>query len=112
MTTVQPEAPPDAAALLELSDERDLWLRRLLAAGRAAYQRGHLDGYAGGYAAGRTDADDEWMDVLEPARAASRLAARMPTHAELERRRWGPGGREHFGDPRPGDFPGRKARAA
>ena len=28
--------------------------------------------------------------------------------AELEARRWGPGGREHFADPRPGDFPGRK----
>lgn len=27
--------------------------------------------------------------------------------AELEAERWGPGGREHFGDPRPGDFPGR-----
>ena len=28
--------------------------------------------------------------------------------AELKGRRWGPGGREHFADPRPGDFPGRK----
>jgi hypothetical protein len=26
--------------------------------------------------------------------------------AELEERRWGPGGREHFADPRPGDYPG------
>jgi hypothetical protein len=31
--------------------------------------------------------------------------------AEIEERRWGPGGRAHFGDPRPGDYPGR-ARAA
>ncbi len=30
--------------------------------------------------------------------------------AGLEVRRWGPGGREHFADPRPGDFPGRAAR--
>jgi hypothetical protein len=29
------------------------------------------------------------------------------SHAELEQRRWGPGGRAHFADPRPGDFPGR-----
>jgi hypothetical protein len=28
--------------------------------------------------------------------------------AELEARRWGPGGRAHFADPRPGDFPGRQ----
>jgi hypothetical protein len=27
MITVQPEAPPDAAALLELSDKRDQWQR-------------------------------------------------------------------------------------
>ncbi len=27
--------------------------------------------------------------------------------AALEEVRWGPGGREHFGDPRPGDYPGR-----
>jgi hypothetical protein len=29
------------------------------------------------------------------------------SRCELEERRWGPGGREHFADPRPGDFPGR-----
>jgi hypothetical protein len=33
-----------------------------------------------------------------------------PTNAELEQRRWGPGGRAHFADPRPGDFPGRGAQ--
>jgi hypothetical protein len=27
-----------------------------------------------------------------------------PTYQELEERRWGPGGQEHFGDPRPGDY--------
>jgi len=32
--------------LLELSDERDLWLRRLLGAERAAYRRGFNDGRA------------------------------------------------------------------
>ena len=29
--------------------------------------------------------------------------------AELETRRWGPGGREAFGNPRPGDYPGQAA---
>lgn len=28
--------------------------------------------------------------------------------AELEARRWGPGGRAHFADARPGDYPGRR----
>ena len=30
--------------------------------------------------------------------------------AELEARRWGPDGRAHFADARPGDYPGRGAR--
>ncbi len=34
-----------------------------------------------------------------------------PALAELETRRWGPGGRAHFGDPRPGDFLGRGSQA-
>lgn len=28
--------------------------------------------------------------------------------AQLEERRWGPGGRAHFAGPRPGDYPGRQ----
>lgn len=32
--------------------------------------------------------------------------------AELELRRWGPGGRQHFADPRLGDYPGRVREAA
>jgi hypothetical protein len=32
-------------------------------------------------------------------------------HAELEQRRWGPGGRAYFADPRPGDFQGRGIEA-
>ena len=39
----------------------------------------------------------------------ARAAVRGPSHAELEEKRWGPGGREHFADPRPGDYPGRLA---
>jgi hypothetical protein len=91
--------------VLDLSDERDLWLRRLLAAERAAFTRGRAIGRQEGYAAGLTHCDREWMDALAPARAAVR--ERNPAHAELERRRWGPEGREHFADPRPGDYPGR-----
>ena len=45
MPTVQP-AVVSVGDLLALSDERDLWLARLLAAERAAYQRGYSDGRA------------------------------------------------------------------
>ncbi|MGZ4434233.1 MAG: hypothetical protein ACXVW7_11490 [Trebonia sp.] len=45
MATVQP-AVVSVGDLLALSDERDLWLTRLLAAERAAYQRGFDDGRA------------------------------------------------------------------
>jgi hypothetical protein len=48
---------------------------------REMYQAGHADGYRAGY-----------------------------RQAELEQRRWGPGGREAFANPRPGDFPGRLAQ--
>jgi hypothetical protein len=56
--------------------------------------------------------------VLAEQAEAQRLAAAefmplllSPPHAELEERRWGPGGRAHFADPRPGDFPGRGIEA-
>ena len=80
--------------LIALSDERDLWLRRLLDAERAAYELGRADGYQLG------------LEVAFGIRKADALAldANAPTLAELEAARWGTGGREHFGDPRPGDF--------
>jgi hypothetical protein len=58
------------------------------------------------YEAGRRDAE------AEMAAQWSRVTAvvRGPDLGELETRRWGPGGRAHFADPRPGDFPGRAGR--
>jgi hypothetical protein len=96
----------NAAGLLALSDERDRWLRRLLAAERAAFHRGAEYGWRLGYEASCRDQEAAWRAV------AGRVArgASNPTFAELELRRWGPGGREHFGDPRPDDrHPGRRA---
>ena len=58
------------------------------------------------YEAGRRDAEADM--AARWARTAA--AVRGPAHTELEERRWGPGGREHFADARPGDFPGRGAR--
>lgn len=56
--------------------------------------------YAAGYMAAEADMAARWDTT-------ARAAVRGPGHAELEARRWGPGGRGHFGDPRPGDYPGR-----
>ena len=61
--------------------------------------------YAAGYAAAEADMDARWNRI-------ARAAVRGPSHAELEEKRWGPGGRAHFADPRPGDYPGRLALEA
>jgi hypothetical protein len=85
----------DARRLLEESDERDSWLRRVLEAERRGYDRGvssMADEYAHGWADGilaRKRAEHEIVDEIR-----------------LEIARWGPGGREHFADPRPDDFRG------
>jgi len=59
--------------------------------------------YQAGYAAAEADMDRRWHTIAH-------AAVHGPSHAELEERRWGPGGRARFADPRPGDFPGRGAR--
>lgn len=78
-----------------LSDERDTWTARLLAAERDAYQAGYADGDRAGYERGARVLDAEWS-----------APAPAPDFAEIEARRWGPGGRQHFGDARPGDRAG------
>ena len=57
------------------------------------------------FAAGRRAAEAEMAERWN--RVAAPVVAGGPDLAELEARRWGPGGREHFADPRPGDYPGR-----
>ena len=44
-------------------------------------------------------------DMAERWARAAAAVSRGRSFAELEERRWGPGGREHFADARPGDFP-------
>lgn len=58
------------------------------------------ESFDAGYAAAEADMAARWN-------AIARTTAPGPSHAELEDRRWGPGGRAHFADPRPGDYPGR-----
>jgi len=81
-------AQPDATAEAEL--------RRQLC--REAYECGRADGWREGYEHGARLREAEWPDIVAP------VISNRPDHAELERRRWGPGGREHFGDPRPGGY--------
>jgi hypothetical protein len=58
----------------------------------AGYERGHAAGYLRAIAGVKADQHGQVLD------------------AGLEARRYGPGGRAHVADPRPGDFPGRGAR--
>lgn len=88
--------------ILALSDERDLWMARVNDAYRSAWR----DGYARGHA----DRDRELWDHRS-AGPPPLVDPYAPTRAELQARRWGPGGRAHFADPRPGDYPGKGIRA-
>ena len=70
---------------------------------RQMYEAGRREGYE----AGRRDAE---ADMARFWAEAARQVTRGVSHAELEQRRWGPGGRAHFADPRPGDFPRRAGK--
>lgn len=92
-------SPDEQARLLALSDERDQWEQRLAEAEQAGYERGRDDGW---------NAGREHL-LNEQARAERHLHQRLepvlmaPDYRELEERRYGPGGRKHFADPRPED---------
>jgi hypothetical protein len=87
---VTPEAAIEAAELAEAETSYRNQLAR--EADAAAYERGRADGY---------------VEAVADMKAVQHGIVR---DAELETRRWGPGGREHFADPRPGDFPGHAGR--
>jgi hypothetical protein len=97
------------AGLLALSDERDLWLRRLRDAGKAAFWRGVEHGWKQGYEQACADQQAAYHAM------AWRVARGDPrSYAELERERWIVHGeqrtRETFGQPHPADRrPQRKA---
>ena len=93
--------PDQAIEAAELVEAETRYLHQLA---REAYEAGHADGYRAGYRQADADQAARWNQ-------AARAVADGPAHAELEERRWGPGGRAHFADPRPGDFPGRGAQS-
>lgn len=97
--------PDDAIKLAEQIETETRYRQQL---GREMYEAGLADGYRAGFEAAYGERDAEHARWY---REHGRHLAERPTHAELEERRWGPGGREHYGDPRPGDYPGRRAQA-
>ena len=87
--------------LFELSDERDWWLGRLLDAERAAYMLGAAEGWKAALEYVHKVRQEDFAPI---ARLMVAMAGSdRPGVADLELRRWGPGGREHFADPRPTD---------
>jgi hypothetical protein len=96
--------PRDAIEAAELAEAETAYRNQL---GREMYEAGHADGYRAGYEAAWGDRE---ADAAAWWRDHGRSLVDRPDHAELEERRWGPGGRAHFADPRPGDFPGRDPR--
>jgi hypothetical protein len=98
-------ADPVAAALDEAT-RAEAETRYRLQLARESFQAG----VAVGAARAREALLHEQAEAQRQAAAQIMPALLSPPHAELEQRRWGPGGRAHFADPRPGDFPGRGAQ--
>jgi hypothetical protein len=66
-------------------------------------------GYLFGVEVGRAQILDEEAAYRRATAALTRNASAGRPFSDLELLRWGPRGREHFADPRPGDYPGRGA---
>jgi hypothetical protein len=71
-------------------------------AGAETAYRNHLarESFDAGRRAAEAEMAERWLHVTAP-------VVHGQSHADLELKRWGPDGREHFADARPGDFPGR-----
>lgn len=105
-STIAAKLPPHLmTALVELLPDpaAEAGLRQQLTC--EAYAAGLAEGYRRGYERGARVLEAEWPAVV--------AGFGGPTREELEAVRWGPGGRAHFGDPRPTDrFPRRALEAA
>ncbi len=88
---------PDAVSLLEALPDplTEAEYRRQLC--REAFERGRAFGDREGYERARAEQAADWHAVAHPASRGGE------SHTTYEERRWGPLGREHFADPRPGD---------
>ena len=94
-------------AAIEEAERIEAETRYRLALSRESFQAGLALG-----AARAREAVWQEQAAAHRALAADLMPVLMSAdHAELEQRRWGPGGRTHFADPRPGDFQGRGIEA-
>ncbi len=91
--------PRDAIEAADMAEAETAYRNQLA---RESYQAGHADGYQAGYRQAEADMAARWNQITR--------VVHGPSSAELEERRWGPGGRARFADPCPGDFPGRGTR--
>ena len=92
--------PREAIEAAELAEAETAYRHHLA---REMYQAGQRAGFQAGYRQASADMTARWAQIARP-------VVHGISFAELEGRRWGPGGRAHFADPRPGDFPGRAAK--
>lgn len=102
----------EVTALLAESDRRDRELAARLTERRMGYQAAKAllpAAFNAGYAQKHAELERDWHAIADPASCRK-------SHATYEARRWGPGGPEHFADPRPTDrTPGeilKRARAS
>ena len=94
----------EAAELAEAETRYRLQLaREMYQLGLARGRAEHVAEAEAARIAAREVLDPEMVDTINRNAAAE--------HARIQEARWGPGGRAHFADPRPGDFRGR-GRAA
>lgn len=106
MTEVIDQAVAD---VLDRSNERDMYVNRITEAHRTGWLAGHEDGYGDGRRDEAAERDRDWRRIAKP------IARGGPSAAELEAKRWTVRGeqrtRDTFGQPHPGDFPGRESAA-
>ncbi len=109
--TATQDAPDDAtvmvapSALLELSDERDTWLRRIDAAWREGFAAGSARQYSRGYAAAVADVKRAQHALYDHLR-------KLPADTERWSVRGEPRTRETYANPHPEDYQGRGRDAA
>lgn len=81
--------------IMALSDERDQWEKRILAAETAAYLRGYEDGFTDG---SNSAHNARWVNRVN--------TLSWESDAEMTSRRYGPGGRLMSGEVKDNDYMG------
>lgn len=99
LAEVRAERDQLRALVLDMLDAAEVRAELARADAQAIGAEQYAEGHRAGHERGARALDDQWAAYW-----AGR--AQLPSLAEVETDRWGPGGREHFADPRPGDRTG------